>query len=89
MLSPTMPRSVTTTSRIPTVTSKSYLRSEVVTNTKKAATTRTANYKTLAVDRASTQLAYFNQKPSTEMQNVDKATATCATECATKGELTL
>ena len=33
--------------------------------------------------------AYFNQKPSAETQNVEKATAACAVECATKGNLTI
>ena len=33
--------------------------------------------------------AYFNQKPSAETQNVEKATASCTEECATKGKLTL
>ena len=43
----------------------------------------------LAADKLSPQLAYFNQKPSEERQNFEKATPAYLEEHATKGKLAL
>ena len=76
-------------SNIYTVTSKYYPRRKLFKKTKKVATIRTANYKTLTVDKVSPHLKCFNQKLSAATQSVEKAKATYESECPIKGKLTL
>ena len=71
------------------LTRKYYPRSKLVKKTKKATTTRTTKHKTLAADRESQKLAYFNQKLSAATQNVEKAKDTYAAEFDSKSQLTL
>ena len=82
-----MPRT-SSTSHIPTVISKSYPHSKLVKILKKLQQLGLLNIRRL-LQTENIFLAYFNQKPSVATQNVEKTTASCAEECATKGKLTL
>ena len=71
-LSQMTPRTNATDTRILTATGKYYPRSRLEKRKIMATKARTHKHKVLAIDRESLKLVCFDQKPSAEIQNVER-----------------